>query len=45
MRSDQVASVIINADDCRVRAEVRLSVTDSGSNVKIAVNVSEWQYL
>jgi hypothetical protein len=30
---DHVASVIVNADDCRVRAGAKLRATDSGSGV------------
>ena len=33
MRLDHVASSIVNADDCRLRAGAKLRATDSGSSV------------
>jgi hypothetical protein len=33
VRLDHIASVIVYADDCRVRAGAKLRATDSGSSV------------
>jgi hypothetical protein len=33
VRLDHIASMIVNADDCRVRAGAKLRATDSGGSV------------
>ena len=45
VRFNHGASVIVNANDCRVRAGVSLCVTDSASRVVIATGASEWQLI